>query len=317
MRSRFAYLHIPKVAGSSVSRALATANPEAGRAPFLLDRILFGGFDRFDEVDPVNAAAVWAPGSPSLADYDVVVGHFGLDSLMNGFELSDIVTIVREPRTRLLSHYSFWRGWDSPVHDGWAPYAASRSAVDLDWESFLSQPAIASQTDNLTVRMLIGADPSIPLDGFIEDDVLDALTDRATAVLDRLGYVDLVERGEDCWSGLGEWLGVDLTVPRVNVTRLAAGPTIDRSWFADQGALADRTRGDRRIWDHVAARFAVSPGTADEVWSAQVDRVCGSFDSGPIPAGADDRAADLIDPKTGWVVGRVVRSLSTRFAGRR
>jgi hypothetical protein len=45
--------------------------------------------------------------------------------------------------------------------------------------------------------------------------------------------------------------------------------------------------------------------------------VCGSFDPGPIPAGTDDRAADLIDPKTGWVVGRVVRSLSTRFAGRR
>lgn len=301
MRSRFAYLHIPKVAGSSVSRALAEANPQARRAPFLLDRILFGGFDRFEEVDPANAASVWQAGSTSLADFDVAVGHFGLDSLLTGFERGDVATIVREPRTRLLSHYSFWRGWDDPVHEGWAPYVASRYAADLDWEGFLSEPKIAAQTDNLAVRMLIGADPSIPPDGFIEDTMLDALTDRAITALDALGYVDLVERGDDCWSGLGEWLGVDLTVPRVNVTRLATGPTIDRSWFTQQagdGALADRTRGDRRVWDHIAARFTLNSGTADDVWTAQVERVCG-------PSDASSAAA------------RLVRSLSTRFAGRR
>jgi hypothetical protein len=314
VRSRFAYLHIPKVAGSSVSRALADANPQARRAPFLLDRILFGGFDRFDEVEPANAASVWEPGAAALADFDVAVGHFGLDSLLTGFAPGDVATIVREPRTRLLSHYSFWRGWDDQVHDGWAPYAASRVAATSDWYDFLLEPSIAAQTDNLCVRMLIGADPAVPLDGFIEGDDLDALTNRAIASLDNLGYVDLIERGDECWSGLGEWLGTELVVPRVNVTQLASGPRIDRAWFGDGGALSDRTRGDRRLWDHIAERFEVDPSVADTVWAAQIERVCGSFDAQP---GSSDRAVSPEESPDRTARG-LVRSFAARLtAGRR
>lgn len=274
MRRRFAYLHVPKVAGSSVSSALAAADPAARRAPFLLDRTLFGGFARFGEVDPANAASVWDPSKGSLDAHDVVVGHFSLSALTTGFEPGEVVMMLREPRSRLLSHYSFWRGWDPPIHDGWLPYEASRRAVELDWASFLRDPSIAAQTDNLALRLLLGPDPDIPPDAFIEASRLDELAARALASLDSLGHVDVIER-HGCWQRLGAWLDTTLDMQRVNVTALASGPPIQRSWFDDADrALHERTRGDRMLWNLAGGADDV----AESSWSHQVDKIVRPFE---------------------------------------
>ena len=279
MRPRFAYLHVPKVAGSSVSSALAAAAPEARRARYLLDRTLFGGFDRFDEVDPVNAASVWDPSRGDLDTHDVVVGHFSLASLLTGFESFEVAMLLREPRARLLSHYSFWRGWDPPIHDGWAPYAASRRAVELEWAEFLSDPSIAAQTDNLAIRMLVGPDPDIPPDDFIDAAALDDLATRALHRQRSLGHVDVIERS-GCWDRLGDWLDTTLDMQRVNVTALASGPPIQRGWFDDTASnavLDQRTRGDRLLWSDAGGADDV----ADVVWRRHVDKIVESFEQSP------------------------------------
>lgn len=276
MRRRFAYLHIPKVAGSSVSSALAAAAPDARRAPYLLDRSLFGGFDRFDMVNPTNAASVWDPSCGGLELHDVAVGHFSLPSLLTGFELSDVAMMLREPRARLLSHYSFWRGWDSPTHDGWAPYVASRRAVELDWNGFLRDPSIAAQTDNVAVRMLLGAHPDIPLDNFIAASAIDGLAAEALERQLALGHVDAIEQ-PGCWDRLAQWLGASLDIERVNVTALASGPPIERTWFGEGSAheaLDDRTRGDRVLWSEVGG----SVDAADVIWRGQIDKIVGPFE---------------------------------------
>ena len=316
MRPRFAYLHVPKVAGSSVSSALAAAAPEARRAPYLLDRTLFGGFDRFDEVEPVNAASVWDSSRGDLDTHDVVVGHFSLASLLTGFESSEVAMLLREPRARLLSHYSFWRGWDPPTHDGWAPYDASQRAVELEWAEFLSDPSIAAQTDNLALRMLVGPDPDIPPDDFIAAAALDDLAARALHRQGSLGHVDVIERSE-CWDRLGAWLDTTLDMQRVNVTPLASGPPIKRSWFDDPASnavLHERTRGDRLLWSDAGGAADV----ADLVWSQHVDKIVGSFEQPPTErSSATYPTADGPDAGHTASAGRTTaRRLWNRIGGR-
>lgn len=272
MRRRFAYLHIPKVAGTAVSSALAAAVPDSSRAPFLLDRTLFGSFDGFDLVDPVHAASVWHPGHGDLADADVVVGHFSLPSLRTGFDADEIAVLLREPRARLLSHYAFWRGWDPELHEAWAPYTASRRAVELEWKDFLCDPSIAAQTDNLAIRMLLGDDPDVPPDGFIDPAMLDALATRAAMRLREVGHIDVIER-HGCWDRLAGWLDTPLDVQRVNVTAPAAAAPIRRWWFeGSDRVLDDRTRGDRLLWEMAGG------DDADRIWLGQVEKIVAPFE---------------------------------------
>jgi hypothetical protein len=50
LREKFAFLHIPKAAGTSVITGLMAAGFNRA-APSHFDRSLFGGFDRFDTMD--------------------------------------------------------------------------------------------------------------------------------------------------------------------------------------------------------------------------------------------------------------------------
>ncbi len=164
------------------------------------------------------------------------------------------MTVLREPRTRLLSHYTFWRGWDPARHADWDPYDASRRAVASTWVDFLTDPSIASQTDNLVARMLLSPHPSIPLDGFIDPADDDALVSAASAVLDGFGFADVVERGPALWTALSDWLETGVEPERTLVTSLSA----DTDWAtsitpAATAALARRTAIDARLWSRVAA----------------------------------------------------------------
>ena len=254
MRTRFAFVHVPKSAGSSVKNAVVHHCDPATVATLELDRVLFGSFDRFDEMPARTRSTIAVDGADALGGFDVVMGHFGVASLSPHFTSSETMTVLREPRTRLLSHYTFWRGWDPARHADWDPYDASRRAVASTWVEFLTDPSIASQTDNLVARMLLSPHPSIPLDGFIDPADDDALVSAASAVLDGFGFADVVERGPALWTALSDWLETGVEPERTLVTSLSA----DTDWAtsitpAATAALARRTAIDARLWSRVAA----------------------------------------------------------------
>lgn len=268
-----AYLHFPKAAGTSVRAAFGAYYPAERTVPWSFDRLLFGPFDRLGEVrEPVFL------GSPSeLQGYDYMEGHWSLPSILAAFDPADVVCIVREPRARLLSHYTFWRSWPQWMHDLWEPYPAALQA-QRPLSEFLSDPAVAHQADNLCTRLLLGEHPLVPLDAFIADP--EAAAAEACARIDTLGYVDVLERAAAMYAGLEEWFGSPLSRERLNETDLSDGPPVDVADFTDRATmelLHARTAADRRVWAHVARRRGVEPAAAsdlaDSVFAAAVGRI--------------------------------------------
>jgi len=259
MRDRIGYLHVPKAAGSSVVDALRRAVlAEGGRAgrpveicPQVIDRTLFGGFDRFELVAPPQRRMIHTGPPEDLARFDVVVGHFATSSLLAGRRHGDLAVVLREPRARLLSHYAYWSGFSEAEHAGWDPYDASRRAAACSWSEYLLADDLAAQTDNVAARLLVGPHARIPPDGFIAEDDLDAVLADALSMLGRVGFVDAVEHGAEGWERLGRWAGLELDVGRRNVTALdevASARWGDAESVDAMAALAARTAVDRQLW---------------------------------------------------------------------
>jgi hypothetical protein len=290
-----------------------------------MDRTLFGPFDRFDEMPERRRAMVHTGADDELAAHDIVIGHFALPTLQAGRQLSDIVMILREPRARLISHYSFWRGWTDAAHDDWEPYGASRRATELDWPDFLEDPSIAAQTDNVALRLLLGDDQRVPIDDFIDPTDSDSLVTAAVERLGKLGHVDVIEHGDVVWSRLGAWLGNDLRVERRNETVDESGrPTDWPAWFTPRSAraLRRRTELDRALWNVVAERHEplghdALTALADATYSRQVARVArdqtasASAAASVAGSGMPNHPAQ---PRSGQ---RLRRHVTSRWRGRR
>lgn len=267
VRDRIGYLHVPKAAGTSISEALlraaSTVVRDDGRpvtiCPAVTDRSLFGTFDDFGSLAPDQQKMVFRGPIEQLADFDVVRGHFDARSLRAGRGDDDIAVLLREPRTRLLSLYTYWRSWTEAEHASWGNYDASRHAVRLGWVDFLHDTSIAPQIDNVAARLVLGPHPLVPLDGFVAEAHVAEVTDDALAALDGFGFVDVIENGPACWRRLGEWAGLHLDVVPRNET---ATEDHDREvWLGacEPAALAalDRlTAIDRRLWEAAARRHS-------------------------------------------------------------
>lgn len=306
VRDRIGYLHIPKTAGSSATEAIqravrATVDAD-GRPPSMCpkpyDRTLFGNFD-LDELPEHQQSQIFTGTPEDMATFDVVIGHYSVQMLRSGRELDDLVVLFREPRSRLLSLYTFWRSWSAEQHAGWGQYGASRHAADQNWPEFLEDAAIASQTDNIAARLILGQHRLIPPDSFIDDSAVEELTHEALALIAQFGHVDVIENGDDCWQRLGEWANLDLDIGRRNPTPLDRGPVPDWSRITDGDVLRSldsRTRIDQQLWLAAAALHSEARDAdwlvnrADSIAQAQADKMI-------------DRATAITAPsRTGRVV---------------
>ncbi|MEO1057858.1 MAG: hypothetical protein AAFY28_13180 [Actinomycetota bacterium] len=248
MRRALGFLHVPKAAGSSLSDALRRAALDAGHrvASPVMDATLFGSFDDFAAM-PAATQAMIELDPMRLADADTVVGHYSLASLRHGRTDGDIVCVLREPRARLLSLYTFWRSWTPAQHAAWDPYDSSRRAAHGALDVTLADPAMAPQVDNVAARLLLAGDQRVPADRPIDEADHGALADEALARLAALGHVDTVEAGDVGWSRISAWVGVDLAVDRHNVT--PPGAPVDAEDLGAASAAIERyTAIDQRLW---------------------------------------------------------------------
>lgn len=269
-----AFLHVPKCAGTSLAIAVRQALPEHRWAPWTFDPDQFGPYADRELGDELRERTLPDPGA--FADYDAAIGHFSLTSLLARFDAADVVTILREPRCRLLSHHQYWRNLDDTAaleHDTWADQIAT--AIELDFGDWLDDVRVAHQTDNLFARMLVPDHPGIPEYGFIEPAAIPSVLAAALDEIDRLGWVDVIERGGAVWTDLGRRIGVPLTPERRNVTVERHGrPNPPGQLLGAVAAerLRARTVVDRAVWWAVADRRGVADadGLADAVWSRRV-----------------------------------------------
>lgn len=208
----------------------------------------------------------------------VVSGHFYLPTLLRVTEPASIATVLREPRTRVLSLYTFWR--ITPGYEQWYPYRPHYHALK-SLDEFLLDPLMASAVDNVVCRILLHGDSRIPEDDFISAEEVGEVAEDAIAQLDRLGLVDVIELGQSMWERLSLFFRVRLESGRANVTASSGmipetlpfpGPISDRTIEL----LRARTAADAIAYRHVLATYtteARATRIADSTFAAQLVRI--------------------------------------------
>lgn len=263
------FLHVPKSGGESVAEALRSALPDGAASPLKIDlevcRMVFSSIDDVEE--PLRSKiALSDEDHDSLGDYRFVIGHFTLATMLRVAPPSRIATVLREPRARLLSLYLFFR----------LPHVQAVSAsycgdlidtVSRPLDEFLVEPGIASATDNQLCRMILSGDDRIPDDGFIAEATVEEVAVSAVERLDRLGFVGILESGDDMWQGLSQMFGVVLDPRRINESSTpAASADADQMPLVDSAAVFDgleqRTAADGIVYETLLARSCGTPDSA-------------------------------------------------------
>ena len=279
------HTHIPKCAGTSMQTALALAL----RATPVLgwDLQSFGTFDDWPSVAPEWRARVVGQGLALPSRPVLVAGEFTPATTMAAYPDGQHVTLLREPRSRLVSLWDFLR--TKPPEDNvlFGSYGTSRAPhAQRGLAHFLAADLELEIVDNQYVRMLLWGHPLVrdgrPIDERDDEELLDAAVD----VL--LGYAHLDVLENPAWPARFEaWLGRPFAIGRANETRPSpAERRADLRAELTPAALelmARWTRLDRELWEHVlqiAMPEADPREVADTAFEATVDRHAALLDGG-------------------------------------
>lgn len=248
-------MHIPKTAGTSVvtgiSQTLQTNDEVRG-----IDRLLLGAFDRLSEFDDEIARTIHLDES-KMPESELIMGHFSYHTLTSRYPRAQLLTFLREPLSRLLSHWVYWRCMSDEYLVRWGSW---RDCIKLSrgtLKDFLTDPRIACQTDNLATRMLLWPDERIGNDSFIARDQESGLLRDALNRLNSVAYSDIIENPQ-FHQNLSRWFNTDLSMMHLNPTaRVPENMRIRLDKELDQETLSlldDRCRLDAKLWSMLAIR---------------------------------------------------------------
>jgi hypothetical protein len=256
-RSRpLVFMHIPKTAGTALISGLADAL-RPGSLVSGFDRSVFGEFQDFSGMEDKLRHTIYLSPTAMPEQAELVAGHISFSSLKRSYGSAQFMTLFREPVSRLLSHWLYWRQQSDDALAGWGSWAERVKQSRQPLASFLASRDIACQTDNMALRLLLWPDKLIPPDDFIKPGHDDRLFHRATKVLGEFGFVDILEN-TDLNRRLESWIGHPILNERLNQTRFPPDglrTALDRELtWETHDLLALRSRLDLRLWGHVAGR---------------------------------------------------------------
>ena len=182
---------------------------------------------------------------------DMVLAHMSYSTTIATYPDAQHVIVLREPTTRLLSHFVYWRGLPQDDIAAWGRWGDRLRLSHATLADFLSDDRIACQTDNVALRMLLWPHHAIPSSGFISNADDDDLLAAAKSRLREYAYVDVIER-PGFQAALGEWLGRQIDYTSQNVSETM--PADLRTDFArlltprSISLLRQRTRLDEVLW---------------------------------------------------------------------
>jgi hypothetical protein len=180
-----AFMHIPKTAGTWLRTEIQACTNTCGPAPGF-DLSVFGDFAAFETVDPTLRSNVYFDGRLPQLDASFVTGHISASTLSTCRAGVQLITVLREPRSRLLSHWLFLRGLTDDQLRPWGKWGDYIRTARRPLTDFLSDRNVASHTDNLAVRMLLWPNPDIPGGAFISGSADVRLLDAARGRLQKL-----------------------------------------------------------------------------------------------------------------------------------
>jgi hypothetical protein len=195
----------------------------------------------------------------------IVVGHFNAQSMVAaGFQR--LALQLREPRSRIMSLYRYWRSMPDADRAAWGRWGSQVIAsAQLPFTEFLRSPQLWSATDNALARQLVvAAAPSDPsrLRGVIERNVHGDAYQRVRARLRIVEWSTASQRFLDriCIEHLGE---APVPVPLENVTYRSG----DRQPITAGGRrrLEEMTRLDGELIARLVADGLLEPRSAHEM----------------------------------------------------
>jgi hypothetical protein len=249
------FMHVPKCSGASLIQALLAA----GMAQPVLsgfDGTLFGDFAAFESLGGQLRSAIYLDTNDLPKTTDFVAAHMSFATLSRGFPTGQLLTLLREPVSRLLSLWIFWRSHTDAQLRDWGQWGNRVRHSRRPLADFLRAKQVACQTDNQIVRILLWPHRLIPRDDFIDDRHDAALVQAAAERLKRFSFLDLTEN-RTFESNLSGWLGRRIALGRFNETTNI--PQSLKTPMADQltdeaWALLDaRSRLDVQLWQALAA----------------------------------------------------------------
>jgi hypothetical protein len=257
-----AFMHIPKTSGSALTAGLVDALAPR-RSLFGLDRSHFGKFNSFDSMSPETKRIIHLELDDLPEQMDLIAGHFAFSTLSEKYPEAQLVTFLREPYSRLSSHWLFLRSLSEDELAVWGNWGKIALTSRKPLANFLSNRALACNLDNVCVRMLLWPHPLIPIDDFIDARDDDSLVSAAAVRLQQFAYTDVVENPL-FESNLQAWVGRELDYAKVNET---AGIPPERctplhqEFTADALALMDsHSRLDTRLWMALAQQRVTAGG---------------------------------------------------------
>jgi hypothetical protein len=258
-------MHVPKTSGMAMTNLLSRALEIRQDIP-QFDRSLFGPFSTFDTVAPAIREKIHSGnGLYAVKGAELIAGHLALSTLTGICEEANLVTVLREPRSRVLSLWLYWRSYSDHQLAPWGDWAACVKRAREPLAAFLGYPQIACQTDNLITRMLLWPHPLVPPDDFIREKNDRTLVAAALKALGRFAFVDTIENPH-FQSNLQAWLAQPLEYPEVN--RTASIPVGFQSPLEKElhcealNLLERRTRLDSQVWSALAARLSLAEDVA-------------------------------------------------------
>jgi hypothetical protein len=273
------FMHIPKSAGTSLSDALKTAiKPRAFFSAF--DRCTFGTFDGFQSIAEEIRRAIVFDAAEIPPGLDLISGHMAFSTTSQAYPDAQFMTILREPVSRLMSFWLFWRSKRDENLVPWGRWADYVRKSRRPLREFIRARDISCQVDNQTLRMLLWPHPLVPDDDFIDERHDEELIQAALSRLDQFSFVDVVEN-PDMVARLQNWLGRPLLLQKLNETDdipRALKTPIQQEFDPETLTLVvHRSRLDLKLWQEVVARRLRSVGPdifRDQVRAENLARYC-------------------------------------------
>jgi hypothetical protein len=244
------FTHVPKSSGTAMTMALNRAL--APRHVFHgIDLSLFGDFLDFRTFADEKRQVIFQRADTLPRGVDLAHVHMAYSTTAAAYPGAQHIIVLREPSTRLLSHYLYWRAQPDAEIVAWGSWGDRLRLARGPLVEFLSDERIACQTDNLALRMLLWPHRAIPASGFITaaDDA--SLLAAAKSRLSSYAFVDAIER-PGFRSGLGKWLGRQIEFTTQNVTStMPAELCTDFARLLTAQAISlllARTRLDEVLW---------------------------------------------------------------------
>ena len=250
------FMHVPKTSGLSMTRSLVDAiQPRIIFQGF--DQSTFGSFQDFASIDRELRKTICLDSRTIPPDADLVAGHLSYSTLSRVNPRAHLVTVLREPISRILSHWLYLRALPDESLVRWGEWSRYTRWARRPLEDFLAREDLGCQIDNLAVRMLLWPHPQIPAAGFIDTRYDERLIDEATRRVERFAFIDAIEN-LDFPASLARWLGKSLSYGRDNET--PAVPTELRSQLHEELSpeaielLESHSRLDYQLWAKIVAR---------------------------------------------------------------